>query len=89
LARAVLKRGSDAELGGDYRDEIVCAGSGRAYVYTNIDPIHKREVARLASREYRQWLACNCSAGCHSYFGCREFAFRNAVRSFSVQPALV
>ena len=38
------------------------------YVYTNTAPLEKREVTRLADREYRLWLAHNLSAGYASYF---------------------
>jgi hypothetical protein len=57
-----------ADLGGDYRDEIVCTAGGKVYIYANIEPVHKREVTRLANREYREWLARNRSAGYNSYF---------------------
>ena len=63
-----------ADLGGDYRDEIVCtgparSGNGRAvYIYTNTEPIRQRGVTRLASREYLEWLARNLGAGYGSYF---------------------
>jgi hypothetical protein len=63
-----------ADLGGDYRDEIVCtgparSGNGRAvYIYTNTEPIRQRGVTRLASREYLEWLARNLCAGYGSYF---------------------
>ncbi len=62
-----------ADLAGDFRDEMVCTGPGRSggravYIYTNTAPIQKREITRLASREYRLWLARNVGAGYSSYF---------------------
>jgi predicted RNA-binding protein YlxR (DUF448 family) len=63
-----------ADLAGDFRDEVICtgparSGTGRAvYIYTNMEPIRKRDVTRLASREYREWLARNLCAGYGSYF---------------------
>jgi rhamnogalacturonan endolyase len=62
-----------ADLAGDYRDEVVCYGTtkdgGQAlFVYTNTEPIHRREVTRTASREYRLWLARNAGGGYPSYF---------------------
>lgn len=62
-----------ADLGRDYRDEIVCTGrargDGRAvYIYTKPEPIRMREATRLASREYLEWLARNnLCAGYGSY----------------------
>jgi len=62
-----------ADLAGDFRDEVVCTGPGRSggravYVYTNTEPLRKREITRTADREYRLWLARNISAGYASYF---------------------
>lgn len=37
-------------------------------VYTNVEPIGRREVTRTASREYRLWIARNGGAGYTSYF---------------------
>ncbi len=62
-----------ADLAGDFRDEVVCSGRTKdggpaIYVFTNIQPISKREVTRTASREYRLWLARNMGGGYASYF---------------------
>ncbi len=62
-----------ADLAGDFRDEVVCTGPGRSggrasYIYTNTEPIRKRELTRTADREYRMWLARNIGAGYGSYF---------------------
>jgi len=62
-----------ADLAGDYRDEVVCFGRTKEggpaiYVFTNIEPINKREVTRTASREYRLWMARNMGGGYASYF---------------------
>jgi len=62
-----------ADLAGDYRDEVVCSGRTKEggpaiYVFTNIEPINKREVTRTASREYRLWMARNMGGGYASYF---------------------
>jgi hypothetical protein len=62
-----------ADLAGDYRDEVVCSGRTKEgaltiYVFTNIEPITKREVTRTASREYRLWMARNMGGGYASYF---------------------
>ena len=61
-----------ADLMGDFRDELICTttvGERRSVViYTNVTPIAKREVTRLADREYRTWLARNLTAGYGSYF---------------------
>jgi rhamnogalacturonan endolyase len=65
--------GMVADLAGDYRDEVVCFGTtkdgGQAlFVYTNTEPIQRREVTRTASHEYRLWLARNAGGGYPSYF---------------------
>lgn len=65
--------GMVADLAGDFRDEVVCIGpaegGGTAVsVYTNLEPISRREVTRTADREYRLWLARNMGAGYASYF---------------------
>jgi rhamnogalacturonan endolyase len=61
-----------ADLCGDFRDEIVTSETvdGRSVVkiYTNVSPIGRREVTRLADREYRMWLARNLGAGYGQYF---------------------
>jgi rhamnogalacturonan endolyase len=62
-----------ADLWGDYRDEVVCygrtpEGASALMVYTNIQPIARREVTRTASREYRLWIARNIGGGYASYF---------------------
>jgi rhamnogalacturonan endolyase len=57
-----------ADLAGDYRDEVVCVSDNKLLVYSNIEPIQKREVTRTASREYRLWLARNIGGGYPSYF---------------------
>jgi Sulfatase-modifying factor enzyme 1/Rhamnogalacturonan I lyases beta-sheet domain len=62
-----------ADLVGDFRDEVVCMGTtkqGRRaiFVYSNVEPADRRDVTRLASREYRLWLARNLGAGYGSYF---------------------
>jgi rhamnogalacturonan endolyase len=62
-----------ADLTGDFRDEIVCVGTTTSgtravLVYSNIDVIHKREVTRTGSREYRLWMAHNMGGGYASYF---------------------
>jgi hypothetical protein len=38
------------------------------YVFTNTEPINRREVTRLADREYREWLARDGTAGYSAYF---------------------
>jgi hypothetical protein len=38
------------------------------FVYTNTEPIERRDVTRTASREYRLWLARNFGGGYRSYF---------------------
>jgi hypothetical protein len=65
--------GMTADLAGDFRDEVVCTGASRAgtvsvSVYTNINPVNRREVTRPASREYRLWMARNLGGGYGSYF---------------------
>jgi len=62
-----------ADLAGDYRDEVVCSartkeGAPVIYVFSNLEPINKREVTRTASREYRLWMARNMGGGYASYF---------------------
>jgi hypothetical protein len=62
-----------ADIAGDFRDEVVCMGAtpegGQALlVYTNIEPINRREVTRTASHEYRLWMARNFGGGYRSYF---------------------
>jgi len=62
-----------ADLAGDYRDEVVCTGrtaegNPALFVYTNTEPIDRREVTRTANREYRLWIARNQGGGYGSYF---------------------
>ena len=62
-----------ADIAGDYRDEVVCIGPGpqggqAVFVYTNIEPLSRREITRTASREYRLWMARNIGGGYRSYF---------------------
>jgi rhamnogalacturonan endolyase len=62
-----------ADLAGDYRDEVVCfgrtpEGAAAVLVFSNIQPVHRRETTRTASREYRLWMARNMGAGYASYF---------------------
>lgn len=62
-----------ADLAGDFRDELICSVSDSnqrrsVVIYTNPTPIRKRDVTRLADREYRTWLARNLTAGYGSYF---------------------
>lgn len=63
-----------ADLLGDFRDEVVCIGAatgeGRRaiYIYSNTEPIERREVTRLANPEYRVWVARNIGAGYYSYY---------------------
>jgi len=38
------------------------------YVFTNTDPIDRRDLTRLSSREYQLWLARTIIAGYSSYF---------------------
>lgn len=62
-----------ADLAGDYRDEVVCVGrtaegAAAVMVFTNIEPVGRRELTRTASREYRLWLARNWGGGYASYF---------------------
>ncbi|MBI4624150.1 MAG: SUMF1/EgtB/PvdO family nonheme iron enzyme [Verrucomicrobia bacterium] len=61
-----------ADLAGDFRDELICSVSENnrrsVVIYTNTTPIRKRDVTRLADREYRTWLARNLTAGYGSYF---------------------
>ena len=51
-------------------DEKIGFLEGRPVVriYTNPAPITRREVTRLADREYRMWLARNLGAGYGQYF---------------------
>jgi hypothetical protein len=56
-----------ADLAGDFRDEVVCIGPAIS-VYSNIEPISRREVTRTGNREYRLWLARNMGGGYASYF---------------------
>jgi hypothetical protein len=58
---------------GDYRDEIVCKGrdtdgAQALFVYTNTEPIAKREVTHSASHEYSLWLQRNFGGGYSEYF---------------------
>jgi rhamnogalacturonan endolyase len=62
-----------ADLAGDYRDEVVCMGTAKdgspaVFVYTNTEPVARRDVTRTASREYRLWMARNMGGGYPSYF---------------------
>jgi len=62
-----------ADLAGDYRDEVVCSGRTKEgapviYVFTNTQPIARREITRTANREYRLWMARNMGGGYGSYF---------------------
>ena len=43
-------------------------GRRAVLVYSNIDPVERREVARLADREYRVWVARNLTAGYGSHY---------------------
>ena len=62
-----------ADLAGDFRDEVVCTGKTKEgaqalFVFSNIQPVNKREITRTASREYRLWMARNMGGGYASYF---------------------
>ncbi len=62
-----------ADLAGDFRDEVVCIGATRenkraVLVFSNTEPVGRRETARMASREYRLWVARNMGGGYASYF---------------------
>lgn len=57
-----------ADIAGDYRDELICVVDGKVMVFSNIEPIEKRDVTRTASREYRVWMARNIGGGYPSYF---------------------
>jgi hypothetical protein len=61
-----------ADLCGDFRDEVVTSeivdSRPVVRIYTNVAPIARREVTRLADREYRMWLARNLGAGYGQYF---------------------
>ena len=61
-----------ADLMGDFRDELICTTTvndrSTVVIYTNTTPITKRDVTRLADREYRTWLARNLTSGYGSYF---------------------
>ena len=61
-----------ADLCGDFRDEVVTTEivdtRPVVKIYTNVTPITRREVTRLADREYRMWLARNLGAGYGQYF---------------------
>ena len=62
-----------ADLVGDFPDEVVCFGKTKEgnpalFVFTNTEPIVKREVARTSGREYRLWMARNMGGGYPSYF---------------------
>ncbi|MGA2270090.1 MAG: SUMF1/EgtB/PvdO family nonheme iron enzyme [Bryobacteraceae bacterium] len=58
---------------GDYRDEIICKGQDAdgapaMFVYTNTEPVAKREVTHSASHEYALWLQRNFGGGYGEYF---------------------
>jgi rhamnogalacturonan endolyase len=58
---------------GDYRDEIICKGvdtdgAPALFVYTNTDPVEKREITHTASHEYALWLQRNFGGGYGEYF---------------------
>ena len=61
-----------ADLAGDYRDEVVCAGArGGApalFVFSNTATAARREITRTESREYRLWMARNLGGGYGAYF---------------------
>jgi rhamnogalacturonan endolyase len=62
-----------ADLVGDFRDEVVCVGKTQegaqaVFVYTNTEPLERREVTRTASREYQLWMARNIGGGYGAYF---------------------
>jgi rhamnogalacturonan endolyase len=61
-----------ADLCGDFRDEVVTRevvdNRPVVKIYTNVTPIDRREITRLADREYRMWLARNLGAGYGQYF---------------------
>jgi rhamnogalacturonan endolyase len=61
------------DLAGDYRDEVVCTskterGNPAVFVYTNTEPVQRRELTRTANREYALWVARNLGGGYGSYF---------------------
>lgn len=60
--------GMTADLAGDFRDEVVCVSGGKVMVFSNIQPLDRREVTRTGNREYRLWLARNMGGGYASYF---------------------
>ena len=57
-----------ADIAGDYRDELICAVDGKVMVFSNIEPLEKRDVTRTGNREYRLWMARNIGGGYPSYF---------------------
>ena len=62
-----------ADLLGDYRDEVVCEGrdtdgAAALFIYTNTEPIAKREVTHSANHEYALWLSRNFGGGYGAYF---------------------
>jgi len=62
-----------ADLAGDFRDEVVSTGRTKEgaqalFVFSNIQPISRREITRTASRQYRLWMARNMGGGYASYF---------------------
>jgi rhamnogalacturonan endolyase len=62
-----------ADLAGDYRDELVCLGTNRAgkpavFIFANSEELNSKQVTRVASREYRIWLARNLGGGYGVYF---------------------
>ena len=57
-----------ADIAGDYRDELICAVDGKVMVFSNIEPLEKRDVTRSGNREYRLWMARNIGGGYPSYF---------------------
>ena len=63
-----------ADLIGDFRDEVVCVETGSSsktpgvYVYTNVEPVNRREMTRTANREYRVWVGRNWGGGYPQYF---------------------
>ena len=76
LPRSEMKSGAcpiSADLYGDYRDELICVGVNQAgkpaiFIYTNTEPVARKEVTRTANHEYRLWLARNWGGGYPIYF---------------------
>jgi rhamnogalacturonan endolyase len=76
IEHAEMKKGKcemSGDLAGDYRDELVCMGTNAAgkpaiFIFTNTEQMAGKQVTRVASREYRMWLARNMGGGYGIHF---------------------